>query len=142
MESLEVSEFFEVCLTKFKNNQILLNKISHRFLLTTKLFTGWKSLIDIYWDQTVKKKGINFPTFTFFWLKIYVFPIPKESLFIASFLQGILHKWLSMFWSFELHHKTITGTLFCQVIVKHLAGRAQLPHSQHFIFFIKYKWAK
>jgi len=33
-------------LTKFKNNQILLNKIGHRFLLTTKLFTGWKSLID------------------------------------------------------------------------------------------------
>ncbi len=34
-----------MCLTKFKNNQILLNKISHRLLSTTKLFTGWKSLI-------------------------------------------------------------------------------------------------
>jgi len=34
-------------LTKFQNNQILLNKVSHRFLLTTKLklFTGWKILI-------------------------------------------------------------------------------------------------
>ncbi len=32
-------------MTKFKNNQILLNKISHRFLLTAKLFTGWKILI-------------------------------------------------------------------------------------------------
>jgi hypothetical protein len=31
----ESFEFFDVCLTKFKNN-----KISHRFLLTTKLFTG------------------------------------------------------------------------------------------------------
>jgi len=40
MESLEFKTFFDACLTKFKNNQILLNKISHRFLLTTKLFTG------------------------------------------------------------------------------------------------------
>jgi hypothetical protein len=30
---------FVVRLTKFKNNQILLNKISHRFLLTARLFT-------------------------------------------------------------------------------------------------------
>jgi hypothetical protein len=37
---LESLEFFDVCLTKFENNQILLNKISHVFLLTTKLFTG------------------------------------------------------------------------------------------------------
>ncbi len=37
---LGILEFFDVCLTKFKNNQILLNKISHIFLLTTKLFTG------------------------------------------------------------------------------------------------------
>ncbi len=29
---LESLELFDVCLTKFKNNQILLNKISHRFL--------------------------------------------------------------------------------------------------------------
>jgi hypothetical protein len=41
LESLEFQKNFDVCLTKFKkNNQILLNKISHRFLLTTKLFTG------------------------------------------------------------------------------------------------------
>ncbi len=37
---LESLEFFDVSLTKFKNSQILLNKISHRFLLATKLFTG------------------------------------------------------------------------------------------------------
>jgi len=37
---LESLEFFDVCLTKFKNNQILLNKISHRFLRTTKLLLG------------------------------------------------------------------------------------------------------
>jgi hypothetical protein len=59
LESLEVSEFFDVCLTKFKNNQILRNKISHRFQLTTKLFTGWKSLIDIYWDQTIDIEGVK-----------------------------------------------------------------------------------
>ncbi len=31
----------DVCLTKFKNNQILLNKICHRFLGTTKLYIVW-----------------------------------------------------------------------------------------------------
>jgi hypothetical protein len=40
LESLEFYNFLDVCLTKFKNNQIFLNKISHRFLLTTKLFNG------------------------------------------------------------------------------------------------------
>jgi hypothetical protein len=37
---LESLEFFDVCLTKFKNNQILPNKISHISLLTTKLFSA------------------------------------------------------------------------------------------------------
>jgi hypothetical protein len=37
LESLEFLKFFYVGL---KNNQILHNKISHRFLLTTKLLTG------------------------------------------------------------------------------------------------------
>ncbi len=45
LESFELSNFVDACLTKFENNQILLNKISHRFLLTTKLFSGLKSLI-------------------------------------------------------------------------------------------------
>jgi hypothetical protein len=40
LESLEFSKFFDVCLTKFKNNQILLNKIGCRFLVTAKLFRG------------------------------------------------------------------------------------------------------
>jgi hypothetical protein len=31
--------FFDVCLTEFENYQILLNKISHRFLVTAKLFS-------------------------------------------------------------------------------------------------------
>jgi hypothetical protein len=35
LESLEFIQFFDVCLTKFINNQILLNKTSHIFLLTT-----------------------------------------------------------------------------------------------------------
>jgi hypothetical protein len=38
--SIESLKIFDVYLTKFKNNQTLLYKISHRFLLTTKLFTG------------------------------------------------------------------------------------------------------
>jgi hypothetical protein len=40
LESLEFYNNFDACLTKFKNSQILFNKLSHRFLLTTKLFTG------------------------------------------------------------------------------------------------------
>jgi len=46
LESLEFLKCFDVGLNKFRNNQILLNKISHRFLLRTKLFTGLKSLIN------------------------------------------------------------------------------------------------
>jgi hypothetical protein len=40
LESLEFQKFFSVYFTKFENYQILLNKISHRFLVTTKLFSG------------------------------------------------------------------------------------------------------
>jgi hypothetical protein len=48
LESLEFQKFFDVCLTKFKNNLILLYKIGHRFLLTTKLFIGWVSGLVTY----------------------------------------------------------------------------------------------
>jgi hypothetical protein len=34
-----------VCLTKFENYQFFLNKISHRFLATTELISGQKSLL-------------------------------------------------------------------------------------------------
>ncbi len=40
LESVEFLKFFEVCFIKFENNQVLINKISHRFLVTTKLFSG------------------------------------------------------------------------------------------------------
>ncbi len=40
LESFEFKKYFDVCLAKLKYNQILLNNISHIFLLTTKLFTG------------------------------------------------------------------------------------------------------
>jgi hypothetical protein len=30
-----------ICVTEYKNNLILLNKISHWFLVTTKLYTRW-----------------------------------------------------------------------------------------------------
>ncbi len=39
LESFKFEKKTDVHLTKFKNNQILLNKISHKFLVTTKLFT-------------------------------------------------------------------------------------------------------
>ncbi len=40
LESLGFYKTFYVCLTKLKNNQILLNKISHRLLMTTKPLLG------------------------------------------------------------------------------------------------------
>jgi hypothetical protein len=46
LESLEFLKFVDVRLTKFENYQILIDKISHRFLVTTKLFGGWKSHIN------------------------------------------------------------------------------------------------
>jgi hypothetical protein len=47
LESFEFQKFLDVCFTKLENSQILLNKISHRFLVTTKLFSGWKSLFAV-----------------------------------------------------------------------------------------------
>jgi hypothetical protein len=38
--------FFDINLTKFENYQILRSKINHRFLVTTKLFSGQKSLME------------------------------------------------------------------------------------------------
>jgi hypothetical protein len=35
LESVEFWKFFDICLTKFKNYQIALLKIIHRFLMTT-----------------------------------------------------------------------------------------------------------
>ncbi len=40
LESLEPEKFFDVGLAKFESKQILFNKISHRFLVTNKLFGG------------------------------------------------------------------------------------------------------
>jgi hypothetical protein len=37
---LDSLEFFDVSLTNFENYQIVLNKISHRFLVKTELFSG------------------------------------------------------------------------------------------------------
>jgi hypothetical protein len=37
---LESLEFFDIGLTEFINNHILLKKVSHQFLETTKLFSG------------------------------------------------------------------------------------------------------
>ncbi len=45
LKSLPFKKFFDVRLTKFENHQILLNKISHRFLVTSELFSGQNSLI-------------------------------------------------------------------------------------------------
>jgi hypothetical protein len=40
LESLEFLKFLDVGFTECKNNEILINKISHRFQVTTKLFIG------------------------------------------------------------------------------------------------------
>ncbi len=39
-ESVEFYIIFDMCLTKFENYQIPLNKIIPRYLVTTKLYTG------------------------------------------------------------------------------------------------------
>ncbi len=40
LDSEQFENFFDIGLTKFETYQILFNKISHRFPMTTKLFTG------------------------------------------------------------------------------------------------------
>ncbi len=45
LESLELKKIFDVCLTKFENYQFIHIKISHIFLVTTKVFSGRKILI-------------------------------------------------------------------------------------------------
>jgi hypothetical protein len=37
---LRIFEFFDLCLSEFEKNQILLSKIIHRSLLTIKIFAG------------------------------------------------------------------------------------------------------
>jgi hypothetical protein len=37
LEYLEFKKYFDECVNKFKSNNILLNKISHRYVLTTTL---------------------------------------------------------------------------------------------------------
>ncbi len=46
LEFLEFKKIIDVGLTKFKNKQILFNKIIHIFLVTTKLFTRCNIPID------------------------------------------------------------------------------------------------
>jgi len=40
---LRILEFFYMCLTKFENYQVLLNKIIRRSFVITKLFSGRKT---------------------------------------------------------------------------------------------------
>jgi hypothetical protein len=41
LESLDIYKFYDACLTKFGSYQILTHKISHRFLVTAILLSGW-----------------------------------------------------------------------------------------------------
>ncbi len=69
---LESLEFFYVCSNKLKNYQILLNKMSHRFLVTTKLFSGWKNPNTMLWKlkgMFIQMKNVAFCLLwsTLFW---------------------------------------------------------------------------
>ncbi len=44
-------------LPKFKNNHILLNKISQRFLLAIKLYAGWKDPHYDFLDENCEAEG-------------------------------------------------------------------------------------
>ncbi len=64
-------------MTKFKNKQILLNDISHRFLLTTKLFIKWKSpsiltIIIISFIIALWANGIAFKSLSDFVFKLMI----------------------------------------------------------------------
>jgi hypothetical protein len=61
LESLEFCVFFYVCLIKFKNNQILSNKIGHRFpLTTTEVFSSWKSLIERRDGRRLRRLNVGY----------------------------------------------------------------------------------
>ncbi len=47
MESLEFEKFYDVCLTSFKNKQILCNKTNHIYLATTKTIYRLKDPIGV-----------------------------------------------------------------------------------------------
>ncbi len=64
LEPLEFYNFFDVYFAKIKNYQILLNKIINRFLLTTKLFIGQKSLIVVTNESSVSGFGWDGPCFS------------------------------------------------------------------------------
>jgi hypothetical protein len=54
--TLGFQNYFVTCLTKFENCHILLNKISHRFLVTVSyLGGGGASLTTIFWVGWLKK---------------------------------------------------------------------------------------
>ncbi len=65
-------------LTKFENYQILLNKISHRFLATTKLFSGQKNLIG---STLFDRKSFDRQTFGR--------PRAKQDLFTINEMMGL-----------------------------------------------------
>ncbi len=59
METLEFQKYFVTCLTKFENCHILLNKISHRFLVTISYLGGGGASLTtfnhIFWVGLLKK---------------------------------------------------------------------------------------
>jgi hypothetical protein len=59
LESLEFNKFFDVGLTKFKNIELLPNKIRRRLLLTTKLFIGQKILIGSGPSHKIKARSFH-----------------------------------------------------------------------------------
>ncbi len=55
LKSLKFKKYFNVHLAKLKNNQILQNKIYHRYLMTAQLITGCNIQIEINGVHLVKK---------------------------------------------------------------------------------------
>ncbi len=87
LESLEFYKCFDLCLAKFENYQYLLDKICHRFLVTIKLFSGWKNFIMDVLTNVNKPKG----SITLKQLTCKMQEAATVALLSLSFLANVIH---------------------------------------------------
>ncbi len=78
----------------FKNTQIL-NKINHRFLLTTKLFTGWKVNQTIFdeWSVVVFDGPVSLCNMSLNSCQLLLFPITICPLYTCCYVVRFRNIW-------------------------------------------------
>jgi hypothetical protein len=57
--AIRILDIFNACLTNLKSDQILFNKISHWFIVTTKLFTEYNIHIQMVQLKLLHSKGTS-----------------------------------------------------------------------------------